>query len=105
MIRNGGMQNANMAAEILTYQDRIASAEAAAQPNVVHLRTLHADPAVAREFALLRDDNRRLQTENAGLKSELEALQFKVGEVVRIHLSFASAHVQTAAPLSASETR
>jgi hypothetical protein len=76
------VQVANMATDMLGYQDKLAEAAAASQPHVLHLRTLHTDPAVAKEFLMLRDDNRKLQKENVALRSQVEALEFKVGDQV-----------------------
>ena len=77
------IQTANMATTLLEAKQRITKAEAAAQPSVVHLRTLHTDPAAAKEFAMIRDDNARLQKENVKLRAEVEALQFKATDQVR----------------------
>jgi hypothetical protein len=71
-----------MATDILGYQQQLSEAERAAQPHVMHLRCLHTDPAVAKEFLQLRDENKRLQDEKLKLRSTVEGLQFKVGDQV-----------------------
>lgn len=81
-------QCANMATDLLDTRQQVVKATAAAQPSVVHLRTLHTDPAAAKEFAMLRDDNMRLQRDNVKLRSEVEALQFKAIDQVRNTVSW-----------------
>ena len=72
-----------MAADILSFKGNLAEAQVASQPDVMHLRTLNTDPAVAKEFSMIRDDNRRLQKENVSLKSQIDSLQFKPTDQVR----------------------
>lgn len=81
-LKLGKLQVANMATDILGYQRKLSEAERAAQPHVLHLRSLHTDPAVAKEFLQLRDENKRLQDEKLKLRSTVEGLQFKVGDQV-----------------------
>lgn len=66
------VQIANMAAEVFKLRQQLVEVEAAAQPDVVQLKSLLCDPAVAREFALMREDNVRLQAELQRCKDALQ---------------------------------
>lgn len=72
-----------MTVELLEAERRVSEAEAAAQPEFVHLRALHTDPAIAREFAELRAAARKLAEEKKILTDTVQGLAFKAGDQVR----------------------
>jgi hypothetical protein len=71
------MQIANLMVELTDVRRQLAEAAAAAQPNTLHLAAMHCDPAVAKEFELLRGENSKLNQENSSLRSTIAALQYK----------------------------
>lgn len=79
------VQLADMTVELLEADRRVSEAEAAAAPEVVHLRALHTDPAIAREFAELRAAARKLAEEKKHLTDTVQGLAFKAGDQVRGH--------------------
>jgi hypothetical protein len=71
-------------AEVLRARREAATAKAESHPSLVHLRTMNCDPAVAREFELLRAENKKLQQEAAKLREQLVANKFEVRSQVGV---------------------
>jgi hypothetical protein len=82
-------QVADMEVETMQMKVALQAAEQAATPEVVHLKTLLCDPAVAHEFTLLREENKSLQTEVRRQGDVIQGLQSKPADPVRCSLTVA----------------
>jgi hypothetical protein len=76
------LQVADMEVEMCQLRMALQEAEQAAAPEVVQLRSLYCDPAVAHEFALLKEENRALQAEVRRQGETIQGLQSKPADPV-----------------------
>lgn len=82
-MRGADAQVADLEVELTHVRAALRAADRAATPDVVHLKSLLCDPAVAHEFTLLREENRALQTEVRRQGDLIQGLQSKPSDPVR----------------------
>ena len=70
-------------ATVLRARREAAEAKAEAHPSIIELRKMHCDPAIAREFELLKAENTKLQQEASRLRELDIGGNFEVRTTVR----------------------
>jgi hypothetical protein len=70
-------------ATVLKARREAAEAKVEAHPSIIELRKMHCDPAIAREFELLKAENKKLQQEASKLRETEVAHKFEVRSQVR----------------------
>lgn len=77
------VQISDLMATVLRARREAAEAKAEAHPSIVELRKMHCDPAIAREFELLKAENKKLQQEASRLRELDIGGKFEVRTTVR----------------------
>jgi hypothetical protein len=70
-------------ATVLKARREAAEAKVEAHPSIIELKKMHCDPAIAREFTLLKMENKKLQEEVSRLRGEHVANNFEVRAAVQ----------------------
>jgi hypothetical protein len=69
-------------AAVLKARREAAEAIAEAHSNIIELKKMHCDPAIAREVTLLKTENKKLQEEVSRLRGDHVANNFEVRTAV-----------------------
>lgn len=80
------VQIADLMATVLKARREAAEAKLEMNPSIVELRKMHCDPAIAREFELLKAENKKLQQEASRLREQDVANKFEVRSQVYFRL-------------------
>lgn len=70
-------------ATVLKARKEAAEAKVDSHPSIIELRKMHCDPAIAREFELLKAENKKLQQEASRLRELDMGNKFEVRAPVR----------------------